>query len=114
MRLTPVILSFNHPELTTRCVTSVLEHFGSSEPVYLVHNGSEKASLEILRQHFPQVHHIELSENRGFSGGANRGLGAAFRDGAQTVIFLTNDTTLEKIPNRGMLTETFKRKRAFQ
>ena len=112
MRLTPVILSFNHPELTARCVTSVLEHFPDCPQVYLVHNGSQAATQEILRQQFPNIRHIELSENRGFSGGANRGLGEAFRDGAENVFFLTNDTTLEKIPTQALFEETLKRKGA--
>lgn len=86
-----VVLSFNHPELTQKCVKSVIKL--GIESVFLVHNGSEVKNFNYLTRQFPQVRHIPLIKNQGFSGGANHGLHEAFKHFKQ-VLFLTNDTEL--------------------
>lgn len=97
-----VILSYNHHELTTRCVQSVLKH-KIEVPVYLIHNGSRPQSAQILKNNFPSgVIHVEYSDNRGYSGGANRGLQAGFEN-HDWILFITNDCellTLGKVPTR--------------
>lgn len=96
MKLTPVVLSFNHPELTQRCVESVVSHFPSSA-IYLVHNGSQEKSFELLKDKFPQIKHLKLNRNRGYTGGANFGIDRAFNDGAQNVLFVTNDAVVKNV-----------------
>ncbi|MDZ4676614.1 MAG: glycosyltransferase family 2 protein [Oligoflexia bacterium] len=96
MKTIPVILSFNHIELTKRCVNSVLGHF-TTRPIYLVHNGSQTEIVNELKAEFPQVEHLVLEVNQGFSGGANHGLRTAFSSNVERVLFVTNDTTLEKL-----------------
>ena len=77
MNLTCAILSFNHPEITSRCVKSVVRYFADNAPqaslknIILVHNGSRPEHVETLKISWPQIHHLELASNRGFSGGAN-------------------------------------------
>lgn len=107
-----VILSFNHPELTSRCIRSVIP-FCKSQQIFLVHNGTEpKHSIE-LKKRFPELLHLEIKNNRGYSGGANFGLQTAFTKYSH-VLFLTNDTELIQWPlalPRGFSSvKSFKRK----
>lgn len=91
-----VILSYNHPEHTAKCVNSVLKHIPVNQ-VFLVHNGSTPKHQNLLIQMFPEVRHILMTENKGFTGGANEGLKQAFQF-YDHVLFLTNDTELIQLP----------------
>ncbi|MFN3697471.1 MAG: glycosyltransferase family 2 protein [Pseudobdellovibrio sp.] len=92
------ILSYNHPEITARCVNSVLQ-LHSSKDIFLVHNGSENKFVNQLVQMFPNIHHIKQNINNGYSGGVNFTLKHVFQYYEQ-VLFLTNDIELETInPN---------------
>jgi len=66
-------------------------------PIYLVHNGSLGRHKSFLMSIFPDVHHIVLLKNQGFSGGANAGLAAVFEK-HEWAIFLSNDCTIENFP----------------
>lgn len=104
-----VILSYNHPEITERCVRSVDEfcqkNSKSADAIHvnkiLVHNGSDQKNTDSLKRRFNDWRHLVILENKGFSGGANVGLNAGF-EGSDWVMFLTNDCELESlsIPNR--------------
>jgi GT2 family glycosyltransferase len=87
-----VILSYNHPVITARCVLSALKLVAPTQ-VSVLHNGSLGSHVNDLKKQFPQVEHWILPENRGYSGGVNE----AFRRGfekASWVFLLTNDTEL--------------------
>lgn len=90
-----LILSYNHPEITARTIRSV--QMVSILPILLVHNGSELFHIQKLEKEFPGIEHIVLNSNRGFSGGANYGFQHAFKD-YDSIIFLTNDCTVENLP----------------
>lgn len=92
-----VILSYNHPELTARTVRSVLSLGFPAQQVTLVHNGSEEKHSQAVRTDFPDITHIFLKSNKGYTGGANYGLQAAFRI-CKNVLFLTNDTEAIHLP----------------
>lgn len=95
-----VILSYNHPELTARCIDSVLDKKNSS-PLYLVHNGSLEKHREYLIKKYPQLLHLILSQNKGYSGGANFGLNEAFKKN-EHVLFLTNDVEVIQLPQEAI------------
>ena len=90
------ILSYNHPDLTAKCLRSVLQH-SAPENVFLTHNGSLQHHREKLVLEFSQIQHIFVEENHGYSAGANHALKAAFEK-FETVLFLTNDTELIQLP----------------
>ncbi len=94
-----VVLSYNHSQLTTECVESVLQQT-SDLPIYLIHNGTEKKQKDFLYKKLTsqQIHHLEFPHNKGFSGGANFGLTEALKK-YTWVLFLTNDTLLKKLPS---------------
>lgn len=93
-----VILSYNHSQLTTECVDSVLQ-LTTEIPLFLIHNGTDKKQKEYLYKKFTssQVIHLDIAVNKGFSGGANHGLTAALK-AYNWVLFLTNDTLLKELP----------------
>lgn len=89
-----MILSFNHPELTTRTLQSA-RIFAKDSDILLVHNGSQPRFVLSLQSQFPDVQHLVMETNRGFTGGSNAGLTQAFAD-SEWVLFLTNDCQLLK------------------
>lgn len=88
------ILSYNHPQITARCVKSVLK-LAIPSRVCLVHNGSEKKHSDALKNEFPDIEHLVMPLNKGFSGGANFGLRHLF-EFSDWVFFITNDCQLIK------------------
>ncbi|MFN3453916.1 MAG: hypothetical protein ACK41T_03075 [Pseudobdellovibrio sp.] len=89
------ILSYNHPDITSRCIRSVLQ-LVPHEKIFLTHNGSLDRHIETLKNEFPLIHHNIIKTNRGYSAGANEALKVAFKAN-HAVLFLTNDTELIKI-----------------
>jgi GT2 family glycosyltransferase len=92
-----VILSYNHPEITLRCVKSVLALGLLPEHLILVHNGSDKNFVQYLSKKLPGIQHLILEKNIGFTGGANAGLRLGFSQ-SEWVYFLTNDTEALNLP----------------
>ncbi len=88
-----VVLSYNHPEITSRCVSSALRLL-PSEKIILAHNGSDRNHIERLKKQFPTLTHWEFSPNRGYSAGVNAALTKAF-ESLEWVFLLTNDTQIE-------------------
>jgi GT2 family glycosyltransferase len=88
------VLSYNHPELTSRCLNSILA-LGRVQPeqIFLAHNGSLPQHRDRLITAFPKIHHLILEQNKGFSGGANSLLQQAFTV-SSWVFFITNDCEL--------------------
>ncbi len=94
-----LVLSYNHPELTKKCIQSIIDKLGETEkiPIYLVHNGSEKTHILKLKDCFPNISHLILSENLGYSGGVNFGLRECFKF-FERIIFVTNDVEIQSLP----------------
>ncbi len=90
------ILSYNHPNLTAKCVRSTLAHV-APEDILLAHNGSDPDSIRVLQREFPQIEHLVIAHNRGFSGGANATLRHVFQTHSWA-FFITNDCDLLNTP----------------
>jgi GT2 family glycosyltransferase len=71
--LAVVIVSYNTREHLVRCLSAVASE---GYAVTVVDNASTDGSAEIARTRFPSVHVLELPENLGFGGAANRGIEA--------------------------------------
>lgn len=92
-----LVLSYNHPEITRRCLESVLLNRIPESRIFLVHNGSLDQHRETLQNAFPGIQHLVMNVNKGFTGGVNFGLHAVFEK-YELVLFLTNDTELMHLP----------------
>lgn len=84
------LLSYNHPELTGKAIDSILSYGFDSNKFFLIHNGSESQHVLFLNNKYPNLQHIVLPENKGYSGGANAGLNQIFKV-EKNILFLTND-----------------------
>lgn len=94
-KITPsvVLLSYNHLELTSRALASIIKSSAPFEKIFLIHNGSDEDIVKTLFSRFPTVEHVILKKNQGYAGGANFGLNEAFKS-SDWVFFLTNDCVL--------------------
>lgn len=70
-----LIVNYNGLRWLSDCLTSVLTTVQPEieREVYLVDNNSTDTSLAFVREHFPEVRLIPLTENTGFAGGNNAG-----------------------------------------
>ena len=96
-----VVLQYNQPEVTARCLASLEQLDGAGKPLHVVvvDNGSEPAAVASTRELFesrPGVTLICTQENLGFARGNNVGYRHA-RDvlGADFIAVINNDTVVE-------------------
>ena len=69
-----VILNWNGAKMLRQYLPSVLQYSRDEATVYVADNASADDSLELLRQHFPEVQLILLEKNWGFADGYNKAL----------------------------------------
>lgn len=86
-----VIPNWNGKRFLDICLASIRAQSFRDWRVFLVDNGSTDASVDFVREHFPEVQVIALAENTGFSPAVNRGIAAGE---AEFVFLLNNDTEL--------------------
>jgi len=90
MRLIAVVLSWNGRADTLAC----LESLNGIETV-CVDNGSTDGSGEAVAESFPEVELIRTGVNLGFAAGNNVGIRKALDRGADWVLLVNNDATVE-------------------
>jgi GT2 family glycosyltransferase len=90
MRLVAVVLSWNGREDTL----AALESLRGIETV-VVDNGSLDGSPEAVAERFPDVELIRAGVNLGFAGGNNVGIRRALDRGAEWVLLVNNDASVE-------------------
>lgn len=69
-----VILNWNGSEMLRKYLPSVIQYSREEATVYVADNASSDDSLEMLREHFPEVKLIVLEKNWGFAEGYNQSL----------------------------------------
>jgi len=87
-----IVLNWNGLQLLADCLDSLVAQTFRDFETVLVDNGSTDGSVAYVREHYPWVRLVALSENTGFSGGNNRGL-AECQGGY--IVTLNNDTKAE-------------------
>ncbi|HEX5797573.1 MAG TPA: glycosyltransferase family 2 protein [Candidatus Saccharimonadales bacterium] len=90
-----IIPNWNGGELTIKCLKS-LQDQTKKHNVIVVDNASEDNSVELIEKSFPNVQIIQNERNLGFAGGVNVGIKEALEQGAEYIVLLNNDVTLEK------------------
>lgn len=73
-RTAVAILNWNGEAHLRRFLPSVVAHRSEGDRIFVIDNGSEDGSLDLLSMEFPEVDVIRLEENLGFAGGYNAGL----------------------------------------
>ena len=90
-----VILNWNGAKLLQQFLPTVLIHTQTEDcEVVVADNNSSDNSVEVMRQHFPEVKLIQLDKNYGFAEGYNRALQQVH---SQYVVLLNSD--VETSPN---------------
>lgn len=87
-----VIPHWNGKHFLPPCLDSLQRQTYSSIEVIIVDNASTDGSQQFIREHYPWVRLIELSENRGFTGACNAGIQASQ---GEVISLLNNDTEVE-------------------
>jgi N-acetylglucosaminyl-diphospho-decaprenol L-rhamnosyltransferase len=80
-RLGIVIVNYRTPDLTIRCVQSILRNkLAKPSDIIVVENGSNDDSFSRINRNLPDIHIIESESNRGFGGGVNLGISNSQRE----------------------------------
>ena len=87
-----VVVNWNGWEDTLACLDSLRQQDYPRLTVIVVDNGSTNDSAERIRAAHPWVTLLETGKNLGFPGGCNAGTRMAYRQGADLLWLLNNDT----------------------
>jgi GT2 family glycosyltransferase/glycosyltransferase involved in cell wall biosynthesis len=90
-----VVVNHERRELLRSCLESLQrahERVDDRTELVVVDNGSSDGSVELVREHFPDVVLVTLPGNQGFAGGLAAGIAAAAGD---WIAVFNNDTTVE-------------------
>jgi GT2 family glycosyltransferase len=90
-----VIATWNRWDDLAECLQSLLASDYSALTIWVIDNGSIDDTVPLLGQHFPTVHLIQNATNLGFGPANNQGIRAALEAGADYVMLLNNDTTID-------------------
>jgi hypothetical protein len=75
MKLSIIILNYKTKGLLKQCLRGIMSFkLPFSHEIIVVDNNSQDSSLKMIKEEFPQVKSIPLSENKGFAGGMNQGI----------------------------------------
>ncbi len=92
MNTTIIIPNFNGIQYLEECLLSLQKCEPLDFHIIVVDNGSTDGSVELLKDKFPKIEGIFLTENTGFAAAVNRGLEQTKTPYA---LLLNNDTTVE-------------------
>lgn len=92
-----VLVHYRHAELTSRCLSSLLEHCPGLARIYIVDNSPGDGSLTNLQAQYSdeRLCWLPQTENTGFGGGCNAGIQAALQDHCDSVLLLNNDAWVD-------------------
>ena len=94
-RVWAVVLGYNHPEDTIECLKSLEQVSYEPFTVLYVDNGSEPYACDQVQQAVSRCGILRLDPNAGVAGGMNAGIRFALEQGADYVVILNNDTTVD-------------------
>jgi hypothetical protein len=89
LTISVVVVNYNGKHFLEACLDSLMKQTLQDFEVILVDNGSSDGSIEYVRENFPTVKIVSLSENLGFCGGNNVGIREAQ---GKYIALLNNDT----------------------
>ena len=90
-----IVVNHERRDLLKSCLHSLeaaMERVEEKAELLVVDNGSADGSVELVREHFPNVRLVELQRNEGFAGGLAKGIEGAR---GEWVAVFNNDTTVE-------------------
>jgi hypothetical protein len=94
-RVAVVVLHWGDKRATLACLRSVARSQLAARPLLVIDNGTGALASAEVEAAAPGAELIGLEENRGFAGGSNLGIRRALAAGAEFVLLLNNDATLD-------------------
>ncbi len=92
-----VVVNYNGLEYSNECIKSLLEIDYPNYTIIFIDNGSTDGSGEAIRKQFEnRIVYLTLPNNLGVTGGNNLGIDYALENNFDYILFLNNDTTVEK------------------
>lgn len=92
MDVSIIVVAWNVRDFLQKCLESIYkETKGIEFEVIYVDNASEDKSVEMVREHFPEVNIIQNTQNKGFAEANNQGIEAAK---GRYVLLLNSDTVI--------------------
>lgn len=96
MNIAIIIVNWNGKDLLKNCLDSLENQTSFDFRIILVDNGSKDGSVLFLKEKYPKIEIIELSENFGFAKANNIGISRAFEDEkVRHILTLNNDTVVD-------------------
>lgn len=90
-----VIVNWDGKDHTLACLQSLGAISYTNCRIVVVDNGSSDGSVSAVRSAFPAVTVLGLERNLRFAGGTNKGIRYALDRGAEQILILNNDTTVD-------------------
>ena len=91
-----VILNWNEPKITIRCIESCINLNYDNFDIIIVDNASIDDSVNILKSKFPGITLIQNNNNMGYAGGNNIGIDYALTNNSDYIWILNNDVIVEQ------------------
>ena len=91
-----IVLNWNGKDLTLECLESLKKVSYSNYTIIVADNNSSDNSVETINTEYPNIPVVKLDKNYGYAGGNNRAFNSLKEDKTEYVIFLNNDTIVDK------------------
>jgi len=91
-----ILVNWNGKDVTLECLRSLNGISYRNFKIVVVDNASSDGSAQTIRDEFPNVAVLEMQQNLRFAGGTNAGLRYAMDHGAELLLLLNNDTTVDR------------------
>ena len=95
MKVAAIIVTYNGKDYIRKCLSSLYENSIVSS-IIIVDNLSTDNTVDILKNHFPNVIVIISESNIGFGKANNKGIVRALQDGADYVFLINQDAYVER------------------
>jgi len=90
-----IILNWNGFKDTKECINSLLKITYKNYHIVIVDNGSDSNEIDELSNYANVISIVRSDVNLGFTGGNNLGIKYSLSKGAEFILLLNNDTTVE-------------------
>ena len=92
MKTCAIVVTFNRKDLLRSCLRALIGQTRSLDEIILVDNASTDGTEEMIKNEFPNVTYIKLSENMGGAGGFYEGIKTAYERGYDWTWIMDDDS----------------------
>lgn len=89
-----IIVNWNTGQRTVECLKQLAQQTHQRLTIFVVDNGSDDQSVELIKREAPAAYVIALPHNLGFAAGVNRALVYALSRNVEYILLLNNDTII--------------------